>query len=134
MYHALLLIILHRPFCSKRYIQPKPRIGKGAEHARATSIESSVRISRLLTCYKRLHGLRRTNVQVVHITFTAALILVYALVSGIARNRQDELAGYLEVCCNALNDLGESFANSGRALDALLAIKRSWQARILARV
>lgn len=132
MYYDLLVIILHRPFCSKRYVQPKPRVGKGFEHARSSCIKASVDISRLLTCYKRLHGLRKTNIQVVHIAFTAALIFVYAIVSGVGMAQESDLVAHLDVCCSALADLGETFANASRALDVLLAIKRSWQARILA--
>ncbi|KAJ4231799.1 hypothetical protein NW757_013914 [Fusarium falciforme] len=40
MQHAFCIMILHRPFVAKSYIQPYPRVGAGHEHAR--SIEKDV--------------------------------------------------------------------------------------------
>ena len=130
MYYALLVITLHRPFCSKHYIQPQPLVGKGPQHARDMCVRSAVDISKLLACYKRQYTFRRANVQIVHTTFTAALILVYATVSGITGESHDDLKAYLKICCDALADLGNAFANENRALDVLLAAKRTWQSRM----
>ncbi|KAI7210381.1 hypothetical protein KC333_g8257 [Hortaea werneckii] len=94
---------------------------------------SAVEIAKLLVCYKRHYSLRRINVQVVHIAFTAALILVYAIVSGIKGDFSDDLKVYVDTCCEALAELGETFANANRALDILLAVKRSWQAWMVAK-
>jgi hypothetical protein len=91
-------------------------------------------IARLLVCYGRLYTFRRAHVQIIHITFTAALILVYATVSGIADQSHGDLTTYLETCCNALADLGETFSNANRALDVLHAAKRSWQARMMTKM
>lgn len=133
MYYALLAIMLHRPFCSKQYIQPQPLVGKGPQHARDICVQSAVEIAKLLVCYKRHYSLRRINVQVVHIAFTAALILVYAIVSGIKGDFSDDLKVNVDTCCEALAELGETFANANRALDILLAVKRSWQAWMVAK-
>ncbi|KAI7554627.1 hypothetical protein KC331_g416 [Hortaea werneckii] len=94
---------------------------------------SAVEIAKLLVCYKRHYSLRRINVQVVHIAFTAALILVYAIVSGIKGDFSDDLKVNVDTCCEALAELGETFANANRALDILLAVKRSWQAWMVAK-
>ena len=71
-----------------------------------------------------------------HTTFTAALILVYAVVSGIgiASQFSESLESHLDTTCEALPELGEAFPNANRALDVLLAAKRSWQARMLRKV
>ena len=80
MYLSLLAIILHRPFCSKSYVEPKPLVGPGAQYARELYTSHAVKISKLLACYQRLYTLRRASNQVVHTAITAALILVYAIV------------------------------------------------------
>lgn len=134
MYYSLLVIILHRPFCSKSYIQPKPLVGPGAQHAREMCISHAVKISKLLACYKRLYTLRRASNQVVHTTFTAALILVYAIVSRITVEGYGDLHTPLDICCGALADLGQAFNNASRALEVLLAVKRSWQARMVSKI
>jgi hypothetical protein len=94
-------------------------------------IKSAVDIAKLLACYKRLYTFRRANIQIVHTAFTAALILVYATVSGIRGRSRDDLKGFLDTCCDALADLGGAFVNANRALDVLLAAKRTWQARMV---
>lgn len=134
MQYLLLVIVLHRPFCAKRYIQPLPLVGRGPHHAREMCIRSAVEIATLIMCYKQQYSLRRASVHIVHVTFTAALILVYAIISGVARQVYSDLSTHLDVCCQALAELGEAFENSARALDILLAIKRSWQARMVANV
>ncbi|THX81558.1 hypothetical protein D6D04_04002 [Aureobasidium pullulans] len=136
MHYALLVIILHRPFCSRYYVQPRPLVGRGPQHAREMCIQSAVDIAKLLVCYKRQYTLRRISNQAVHTTFTAALILVYAVVSGIgiASQFRESLESHLDTTCEALSELGEAFPNANRALDVLLAAKRSWQARMLRKV
>jgi hypothetical protein len=131
MHYSLFVITLHRPFCSAHYIQPQPLVGRGPQHARQMCVQSAVDIAKLLTHYKRRYTLRRANIQAVHITFTAALILVYAMVSGIANESRDDFKSHLDICCGALADLGDAFNSANRALDILLASKRSWQARMI---
>ena len=134
MYYSLLVIILHRPFCSKNYVQPKPLVGPGAQHAREMCVSHAVNISRLLACYKRLYTLRRASNQVVHTTFTAALILVYAIVSRITVEGYDDLHTPLAIWCPECHDMVKAFNNASRALEVLLAVKRSWQARMVSKI
>ena len=70
----------------------------------------------------------------VHTTFTAALVLVYAIVSRIRVEGDDNLHTPLDICCGALADLGQAFNNASRALEVLLAVKRSWQARMVSKI
>lgn len=97
-------------------------------------LQSAVDIAKLLTSYKRQYTLRRISIQMVHVTFTAALILVYATVSGISDAYRDDLTFHLDTCCEALSEFGEAFGSANRALDVLLAAKRSWQARMVTKV
>jgi hypothetical protein len=46
----------------------------------------------------------------------------------------DDLHTPLDVCCSALADLGQAFNNASRALEVLLAVKRSWQARMVSKI
>jgi hypothetical protein len=134
MYFSLLVIIRQRPFCSKSYVQPKPPVGPGAQHAQEMCVSHAVDISKLLACCKQLYTLRRASNQVVHTAFTAASILVYAIVSRIEAEGYDNLHIPLDVCCSALADLGQVLNNASRAVEVLLAVKRSWQARVVSKI
>lgn len=123
---------LHRPFVAKRYIQPFPRVGKGPEHARMMCVQSATDIAKLIGEYERRYSLRRANVLLVHMAFTAALILVYATVSEMNRHTHAQLSSHLDVCCHALSELGVSYESASRSLDILLSVKRMWQARLVA--
>lgn len=125
------MILLHRPFVAKNYIQPSPRVGKGPLHAREMCVRSAMDIANLLRCFERQYSLRRSHISFVHTAFTAALILVFATVSDSRNNIQDQLTEHLNVCCNALAELGQAYENASRSLDILLATKRSWQARLV---
>lgn len=132
MLYEYLIILLHRPFVAKRYIQPFPLIGKGPEHAREMCVRSASRISVLLSWYEEQYSLGHANILVVQITFSAALILVYATVSETDIQNHRRLTGHLEMCCRALAELGNVFNNATRTLDVLLHVKRTWQARLVA--
>ena len=131
MHFALFKIVLHRPFVSKHYIQPSPLVGRGHLHAREMCVRSAVDISKLIACYQSQYGLRRCSVLVVHIVFSAALILVYATLSQSDNYLSDALQPHLETCCQALAELGSTFENAARTLEVLLAVKRTWQARMV---
>ncbi|KAK7699473.1 hypothetical protein SLS64_011611 [Diaporthe eres] len=112
-----------------------------AEEARGRSVafwgsyatdQSASRISVLLSFYEEQHSLSQVNILVVQITFSAALILVYATVSERDIENHRRLTGHLEMCCRALAELGHVFNNAARTLDVLLHVKRTWQARLVA--
>ncbi|KAL1858737.1 hypothetical protein Daus18300_009871 [Diaporthe australafricana] len=132
MLYEYLIILLHRPFVAKRYIQPYPLIGRGPQHAREMCVRSASRISILLSWYEKQHSFSQINILVVQITFSAALILVYATVSERDIQNHRLLTGHLEMCCRALAELGNVFTNATRTLDVLLHVKRTWQARLVA--
>ena len=134
MQYYLFVIIQHRPFISKGGIQPYPPRGDGPLHARRMCLESAIEIARLLEDYATRFALRLANTQIVHMAFSAALILLYASVSETDRHRHETLAGHLATCCDALAELGNVFENATRSLDTLLIIKRTWKARLVSGV
>ncbi|KAH7207840.1 fungal-specific transcription factor domain-containing protein [Fusarium redolens] len=131
MQHAFCIMILHRPFVAKSYIQPYPRVGAGHEHARSMCVNSAIDIAKLIGGYKLRFSLRRANVLFVHMAFTAALILVYAAVSELENHDRTQVTAHLDVCCQALAELGNVFESASRTLDILLSVKRMWQARLV---
>lgn len=131
MQYAFCLLILHRPFVAKHYIQPYPLVGKGPEHARRMCVQSAIDIARLIGEYERRYSLQRANVLLVHMAFNAALILVYATVSEMDRPTHVHLTSHLDVCCRALAELGNAYESASRTLDILLSVKRMWQARLV---
>lgn len=132
MQYSKFQIYIHRPYISKHGIQPYPPVGPGHIHARNTAIEHAVRISRLLCKYKSLYSLQYINIEAISITFSAALILVFATVSEFDGPTDADLRLHLSQCCKALAELGKTFQSSTRTLDVLLSIKRVWQAKLLA--
>lgn len=132
MLFEYLTILLHRPFVAKRYIQPYPLVGRGTQHAREMCVRAASRVAILLSWYEERYSLSYVNIQVVQITFSAALILFYATVSEGNPQSHRKLTGHLEMCCRALAELGNTFSNATRTLGVLLHVKRTWQARLVA--
>lgn len=131
MLFAYLVIVLHRPFVAKHYIQPSPPVGLGHLHAREMCIRAALQIAKLLSEYKKQYSLRHASILVVQAVFSAALILVYATVSQDDQDSHQELSAELEVCSHTLAELGDTFESASRSLDVLLKIKRTWQARLV---
>ncbi|KAL1839730.1 hypothetical protein VTK73DRAFT_3933 [Phialemonium thermophilum] len=205
------MIYIHRPFISRQGARSViPAHNRGYLHARKVCIDSAVAISTLLRRYRATYTLRYTNVELVSIIFSAAIILVFASLAsnpspqgqsggGMAGSAADaegstgglsggsgggegstggaestggagagsggggpgaaaagggggggaskggrglaglrppppsaSIAAHLDTCCKALADLGQVFQNASRTLEVLLAIKRKWQAELLA--
>ncbi|KAH7052015.1 hypothetical protein B0J12DRAFT_698707 [Macrophomina phaseolina] len=118
-------ILVLQPFVAKRYIQPYPLVSRGPQHAREMCVRAASRIAILLSWYEERYSLSYVNIQVVQITFSAALILVYATLSEGNPQRHRKLTGHLEMCCRALAELGNTFSNATRTLDVLLHVKRT---------
>ncbi|KAK7727254.1 hypothetical protein SLS63_007305 [Diaporthe eres] len=105
-----------------------------AEEARGRSVAfwGSYATDQYVPTSMEQHSLSQVNILVVQITFSAALILVYATVSERDIENHRRLTGHLEMCCRALAELGHVFNNAARTLDVLLHVKRTWQARLVA--
>lgn len=138
-YHQI-VIFFHRPWFSKKYIQPRyPRQGPGYLHARRMCIESAIAIAKLLKLYEKHYTFRRMNNQVVAIIFTAALILLFITISNYPKspkrgsndgNSNADKVAYLNLCFRALDELGPAFENAKRTRDFLVSLQRRWQSQM----
>ena len=121
------IIYAHRPWMSNRHIQPQPPQGPGAGHARKMCMDAASSIAQLLRLYEERYTLRRMNIQAVAITFSAALLLVFATVSRYQPQREDEILADLSACFRALDELVPSWDTARRARDFLIRLQRHWE-------
>ena len=80
-------------------------------------------MARLIRIYRRLYGLRRINIQAVHLIFTATLIHVFTACGALDQARSENAWKNLEICCQALSEMGLAFKNAARALEVVMGIK-----------
>ena len=74
-------ILCHRPYISRRYLQPQqPPQGPGPSHARKSCLNAAVSIAQILLLYEKTYTFHRGNVQVISYIFSAALILIFSTV------------------------------------------------------
>jgi hypothetical protein len=98
-------------------------------------LESAIGIAKLLTIYERYYTFRRTNFQIVSFIFSAALILIFAVVpssrhtEGGAGGGDQELLVHLSTCFRALDEMGSQFESAKRTSTLLNTLQREWQAR-----
>ncbi|KAK5351976.1 hypothetical protein LTS03_003743 [Exophiala xenobiotica] len=124
-------ILIHRPWTSKAS-QPRGGLGPGYQHARTICRKSASAIASLLREYEANYSLRTMNVYVVTIIFSASVILIFGLIAeDMPQGSQSEdeklkIAGDLNTCFRALDELCQSFECAKRTRDFLLAIQRRW--------
>jgi hypothetical protein len=118
-------ILLHRPFFSQSFKQPEHHSQNGSDHPRSICISAAQSIVKILRIYRKQHTLRRTNVQIVHLVFTASLICIYNAYSSKMAAGGNSVQD-LQFCCQALGEIGEAYQNSTRALEVIICIKREW--------
>lgn len=71
-------------------------------------------IAQLLQIYEDHWTLRRINIQAVAIIFSTVLLLVFAMVSGYQREREDEILVALSTCLRALDELAPTWGSVAR--------------------
>jgi hypothetical protein len=127
-------ILVHRPWTSQSS-QPPNNLGPGYQHARKICRKAASEIASLLRLYESHYGFRMMNVYVVTIIFSASLILIFGLTTAAgsthARDREenDRLAGDLNTCFRALDELGRSYESAKRTRDRLLELRQLWTRR-----
>lgn len=90
-------------------------------------------VAELLRCYKKQHTLKRVNVMLVHIVFSACLILTYD-VTRIQQAQEPRISlRELQFCCHSLGEIGQSFGNARRALEVITLVKSEWEKLIVSR-
>ncbi|KAL5117988.1 hypothetical protein ACEQ8H_004133 [Pleosporales sp. CAS-2024a] len=121
-YHTL-MILVHRPFFAAT-ITTMPDVAFSDPLVGRTSCTDSARsISKLLQIYRRLYGLRRINIQAVHLIFTASLVHVLNACESVEPSVKNSAWKDLEVCQQALSELSKGFQSASRALEVVNGIK-----------
>lgn len=119
-FHAV-SIFLHRPFFSRNVGDQQV-----SSQAQKTCVEAAQAMVKILRIYRTQHTLRQTNVQIVHLLFTASLIHIYNTCSSFGKAAESAMAD-LQFCCQALGEIGVAYKNSTRALEVIICIKQEWQ-------
>lgn len=120
-YHCV-VIITNRPFFASAKTLPGLTTAEIASR-RNTCTDSANTLARMVHIYRRLYSLRRINVQAVHLIFTATLIHVFTACGALDQTRSDNAWKNLEICCQALSEMGLAFKNAARALEVVMGIK-----------
>lgn len=130
------LISLYRPYMSTRILRSADDSVSPGDRETLRDIPSECvgaahQVAELLRCYQRQHSLRRMNVQIVHIIFTASLIFAYDVCTRQYNDARPSLQD-LQFCCHALGEIGQCYGNAMRALEVIILVKSEWQRRITA--
>ncbi|CAG7923853.1 unnamed protein product [Penicillium olsonii] len=123
------LLLHHRPWMSKGYLQPQPPKGPGYTHAREMCISSAISIAKILVLYETRYTLRRINVKAVSITSSAVLLLLFAAVSRYQTPENDNITAHLSTCFRALDEFSLSWQSANRAKDLLVRLQHKWEVR-----
>jgi hypothetical protein len=119
-YHCI-MILANRPFLSRNTFSKVD--AKSVMEGRLLCAQAATSISRLLTIYRRLYTVRRVNIQAVHLIFTASLIHVCNACSSVDPQTQTATWQDLEVCCQALEEIGQGYKNAIRGLEVVKSVK-----------
>lgn len=125
------LISLFRPYLSSQLVCYNQIFSSTEDQAHILEADSGCisaahGITELLRCYQRQHSLRRSNIQIVHIIFTASLVFIYDVCSRSYSESRTSLSD-LQFCCHALGEIGQSYGNATRALEVIILVKSEWQ-------
>ncbi|OJJ69773.1 hypothetical protein ASPBRDRAFT_130059 [Aspergillus brasiliensis CBS 101740] len=129
MQYYQFMIHCHKPYISRRHIQPQPPQGPGSGHARKMCIESAVAIVELLDLYEKAYGFDRSSIQMVSFVFSAALILIFNTIPGRTTPQDQRLVNHLSTCFRALDRMASCFENARRTSVFLGTLRRQWQVR-----
>lgn len=125
-----LLITLYRPYLSTSLMhQNRDEISAESVAALrrvpADCIEAARRTTEYLRCYQRQHTMARSNIQMVHIVFTTAVILIYDI-CGRSTDQAWVSQRDLQFCSDLLSQLGRCFGNANRAHEVTVLTKHQW--------
>ncbi|ODV89698.1 hypothetical protein CANCADRAFT_4322 [Tortispora caseinolytica NRRL Y-17796] len=113
-------ILLNRPFLNqKQYTAVRDDSERLCRNA-------AVNISSLMAKYYRLYTLRRINIAVVHMTFTAATIHLLTVCTAKQSNLKAEARSGLLICCAALSLLSKTYSNARISLVLLTRLMTRW--------
>ena len=90
-------------------------------------MNAAISIAKLLQNYETNYDLRKINIQAVGITCSAALLLIFAMVTHYNQPDEGRTIRYLTTCFRALDEAGSSWDSAKRARELLLLIQRQWE-------
>jgi hypothetical protein len=138
MQFHVLSIFLHRPFFSRHLLRasalsPSVQTPSPSTHPRTLCTSAAHSLIRVLHLYRTQHSLRQTNVQIVHLVFTAALVHVYSACTPTNTTiGADQAMQDLQFCIQALSEMSATWRNATRALEVIICVKREWMGKAAA--
>ncbi|ORX97010.1 hypothetical protein BCR34DRAFT_619516 [Clohesyomyces aquaticus] len=121
-YHCV-MILVNRPFFSASTATLRDVAFTDPMVGRPACTDSARVISKLLQIYRRLYRFRRINVQAEHLIFTVSLIHVFNACEAKEPCLKNSAWKDLEVCCQALTEMGKGYKNALRALGVVNSIR-----------
>lgn len=91
--------------------------------SRETCNDAAGSITKIVQATRRHFSLRRVNIQVVHLIFTAMLVQVHSAFLLPDPQTRDTARRRLEICSQALGEIGQAYKNALRALEVITSIK-----------
>ena len=129
MHYHQSIIYAHRPWMSKHVLQPQPPRGPGHRHAREMCIQSAIAISKILTLYESQHGLRHIHHSAVHVTSSAAYLLLFADMCSLPQWKGEGIRACLSTCFRALGEFAGSWESATQLTNTLLEVQHKWRNR-----
>lgn len=93
------------------------------QKSRESCHDAAWHITKLLQASRRHFSLRRVNIQAVHLIFTAMLVHVHSAFLSPDYQIRDTARRQLEICSQALGEIGQAYKNALRALEIITSIK-----------
>lgn len=125
------MIALYRPYLSTQLTRTNdehasPRDQAALSNTAAECVAAAHQVAEILRTYQRQHSLRHTNIQIVHIIFTASLVFIHDVCTRPHHESRSSLND-LQLCCHALGEIGQAYGNATRALEVVILVKSEWQ-------
>ena len=120
-YHAVRIIIDH-PFAHLPFGADGLSV-EDIEKSRECCQDAAFSITRLVQAIRRHFSLRRVNIQAVHLIFTAMLVHVHSAFLSSDYQARDAARRQLEICSQAMGEIGQAYKSALRALEVITSIK-----------
>jgi hypothetical protein len=126
LYYAI-LVAIDRPFTYGR-CESLPGLTRAEiEESHRASTDAAVIIVHLLQEYRQWYGLRQMNIHTVHLIFTAALGHIHNVYFAPGEPTRMAARKHLQICCQALSEIGPGYKIALRALEVITSIKSEFE-------
>ncbi|KAE8345041.1 hypothetical protein BDV24DRAFT_171008 [Aspergillus arachidicola] len=122
MQYHVVRIMIHLPFA---YLRPgiDGLAPEDIEQSHETCHVAAWSITKLIQAMRRNFSLRRVNIHIVHLIFTAMLVHVHNAYLSFDCQIRETAHRQLEICSQALGEIGQAYKNALRALEVIMSIK-----------